>query len=306
MPAPITPALRQRPRQRHAWLIIAYDNFRILDRQLRLLDDPRNSIHLHIDAKVRSFDPALLARICRHATVHFVPRVPVYWGDYSQIEAVFRALRSAMAEPHDYYHLLSGADFPLRTQDEIHDFFERHAGREFVGFAHDFDRRWVSEIQLMTHHLRPTSRVEALVQRTVSQSFIRMQRMVRYDHSRRFGLTLKKGSDWYSISHALASHLLANEALARRLLKRGYIPSEFLVQTLVWNSPFRDRVHDPEDEFASSLRLIDWQRGSPYVFRSSDFDELVGSGRLIARKFSEKVDFDVVERLYAHLKARQA
>lgn len=290
---------------RHAYLILAHDNFYVLDKLLRLLDDPRNSIYLHVDAKASGFDPEPLHRACRHSTLNLVPRIPIYWGDYSQLEGTFRLLERATADRHDYYHLLSAADLPLQTQDAIHAFFDRHSGTEFVGFASDFDPRCVQQIHLWTRHLKPRHRWVGRLRSVLANGFIRLQRAVRYDRTRRFGMEVRKGSDWYSITHALAEHLLANEPTARRLLKHALVPSEFVVQTLVWNSPFRDRVHDLGDEYSSNLRLIDWQRGDPYVFRRADLPALTGSGRLFARKFQARIDRDVVDALYEHLAEKQ-
>ena len=36
------------------------------------------------------------------------------------------------------------------------------------------------------------------------------------------------------------------------------------------------------------MRLIDWRRGNPYVWRDEDYDELIHSDRIFARKFSSK------------------
>ena len=43
--------------------------------------------------------------------------------------------------------------------------------------------------------------------------------------------------------------------------------------------------------------MIDWKRGNPYVFRESDFEQLVSSGQLFARKFSWNLDKRIVEKL---------
>lgn len=37
--------------KKHAYLIIAHDNWKILEKLLILLDDKRNDIYLHIDRK---------------------------------------------------------------------------------------------------------------------------------------------------------------------------------------------------------------------------------------------------------------
>lgn len=44
------------PSERHAYLIMAHNNFYILEKLLILLDDPRNDIYIHIDKKVSKFD----------------------------------------------------------------------------------------------------------------------------------------------------------------------------------------------------------------------------------------------------------
>ena len=52
----------------------------------------------------------------------YVDRVPVNWGG-SQIRAELSLLKCAVKKKYDYYHLVSGADLPIKTQDEIHQFF---------------------------------------------------------------------------------------------------------------------------------------------------------------------------------------
>lgn len=49
-----------------------------------------------------------------------------------------------------------------------------------------------------------------------------------------------------------------------------------------------------------NMRIVDWKRGSngsPYIFREEDYDELINSGVLFARKFSEDVDKDVIKKI---------
>ena len=49
------------------------------------------------------------------------------------------------------------------------------------------------------------------------------------------------------------------------------------------------------------MRFIDWNKGNPYIVRSIDFEQLMSSDRMFARKFDEKVDFDIVERIFEAL-----
>ena len=45
------------------------------------------------------------------------------------------------------------------------------------------------------------------------------------------------------------------------------------------------------------MRLIDWNRGKPYTFRSSDYDELCESDMLFARKFDASVDSEIIKSI---------
>jgi len=47
------------------------------------------------------------------------------------------------------------------------------------------------------------------------------------------------------------------------------------------------------------LRYIDWDRGSPYTFTIEDFNVLIDSNKLWARKFSELKDEKIVNSIYS-------
>ena len=290
----------------HAYMITAFENTYVLDRLMHLLDDERNHLYLHIDKKAKDFDFDHFATTCEQAQVTFVPRVKVSWGDYSQVESVFSLLRHATPGRHRYYHLLSGADMPLKSQDHIHDFFREHDGTEFVGFAPWFEPEWVRFVHPGTRYLRAGRAWVRRVAWGAERRSARWQRRAGYDRTTQFPVTFRKGSDWYSITHELAVHLLSQEHTLRRMLRWAFIPTEFYVQTIVWNSEFRHRIHDDGDQFASSVRYIDWSElsegeFSPHVFRTADFPRLVESERLFARKFDAAVDRAVIDMIYDHV-----
>lgn len=75
------------------------------------------------------------------------------------------------------------------------------------------------------------------------------------------------------------------------------------MQTLVVNSPFREALMDPTMSGGSQgfARLIDWNRGSPYTFRQADFQELMASDCMFARKFDETVDGATIDEIGAQV-----
>lgn len=68
------------------------------------------------------------------------------------------------------------------------------------------------------------------------------------------------------------------------------------------NSRFAERQFKPAggSGLEPHLREIDWQRGAkahPYVWREADYERLVNSGNLFARKFNTEVDRNIVDLL---------
>ena len=54
---------------KHAYLIMAHNEFDILEKQLRLLDDYRNDIYIHIDKKVKQFNFNYYKNIVKNSNV---------------------------------------------------------------------------------------------------------------------------------------------------------------------------------------------------------------------------------------------
>ena len=62
----------------------------------------------------------------------------VYWGRHQLSKGGISPVRDCSENgPYAYYHLLSGADLPIKSQDYIHEFFHKNSGKEFVGFWQD-------------------------------------------------------------------------------------------------------------------------------------------------------------------------
>ena len=51
--------------KKHAFLIMAHNQFDLLEMLIKLLDDPRNDIYLHIDQKVEDFDFQRFSKLTR-------------------------------------------------------------------------------------------------------------------------------------------------------------------------------------------------------------------------------------------------
>ena len=78
---------------------------------------------------------------------------------------------------------------------------------------------------------------------------------------------------------------------------------EIFLQTIVYNSKYFDNLYLKQDNsYKANQRYIDWTRGEPYTFKINDYDELIKSDMLFARKFSTKIDKEIVDKIYDYVR----
>lgn len=121
---------------KHAFLIIAHNEYPILEVLLSMLDDERNDIYLHIDKRAVALYQKIKGFKTKKAGFYLIEKsIKVYWGDISLVKAEYLLFETALKNgTYVYYHLLSGTDLPIKSQDYIHEFFHKNSGKEFVGF----------------------------------------------------------------------------------------------------------------------------------------------------------------------------
>ncbi len=282
-----------------AYLILAHGSFGLFKELLKVLDSPDNDIYVHIDQKVGDMDYSPFLQIVKHSRLVFITnRVDVVWGNVSIVEATLNLLAEAIKGEYDYYHLLSGVDFPIKSQSYIQSFFKAHAGKEFVGFSKALTSR---DMAYRTRYHLIKGRVNNLprIIRLLNGLFLRLQLLLHIS-SVSAAQNVKGGAEWFSITHALAKDLVSQTAIILKRYKYSLIPDEMFLQTYLSEHHDMDKVLDADDEFASCCRNIDWQRGQPYVWQEGDYDELVESKYLWARKFSED-NMDLIRRITKYI-----
>lgn len=281
---------------KHAFLIMAHSNYDLLGRIIHKLDHPQHHFFIHIDKKSTLSGEELdtLKNVAQSAPVTFIERMIVTWGGYSQIQCELNLLAESIKSDCDYFHLISGNDYPIKPVSEIHRFFKQHAGKEFVHYAGEtfnqqskfrFEVYHPFQDKIGRNHKTPLYHLEKLL--------IRGQRVLPFLGNRSKNHTdiiFHGGSNWFSITRKLAAYVLKKETLIQDLFHHTLCCDEFFLQTIVANSPFYQQVYlSPETgNYEQCLRYVDWERGNPYTFESRDYDELVQSNFLFCRKVNNE------------------
>ena len=290
--------------KRHAYLILAHKNFGQLRKLLVLLDDPRNDIFVHVDGKAR-FSPEEWKNVCRFSRLVFIsPRLKVYWGGVNSMRCELALLREAVScGPYSYYHLVSGMDLPIKDQDTIHDFFDRHEGKEFLDFW-EMDEDIYERVRYYT--LFPEGEGNFLTH-FINGLCKDIQRTAGYSINK--DVDFHFSSVWFSMTDALARYVISKEDWLEKVFAHTSNCDELFLATVVWNSPFRENLYSREVAKnhavnLSNMRFIDWSRGGshrhPWTFRSGDWDLLMSVPHFWARKFDEGTDSGIIDRIYRH------
>lgn len=294
---------------KHAYCIICHNEPKLLSNLIAFLDNERNDIFLMVDKKT---DMGIYKGIRAHkAGMFFAERIDVKWGDISLIKAEYAVFECARSHGvYSRYHLISGVDMPIKSQDYIHRFFDANPDVECISFSHEEQdeddlRRKTSHYAFFLHHAKSRRKI---VREMVFMINLISYRLYKTLHLKRTYpyTTLKKGTNWVSITNNLVEYLLSKKEEMLRNFNYILAADEIYKQTIVWNSSFRNKVYMLENEYESCLRAIDWQRGSPYCWGEdgiTDVALLRTSKAIFARKFSSK-NMWIVEEIKKIIKER--
>lgn len=287
--------------QKHAYMIIAHNQFELLEILIKMLDDKRNDIFVHIDAKLQNFDFESFKRIPQHSRIIFTDRISITWGDFSQVQAEMILLKSAVQNeekdnPYSYFHLLSGVDLPIKTNDEIHKFFDINKGKEFIHFSeNEPSHAFVNRIKY--YHIFRKKR--NLFFKILAQSALKIQKLIGVNRLKKNNLIVQKGTNWFSITADFAKYVVSKSNEIEKMFNYSYCCDEVFLQTIFVNSPFKNNLLMPNcnNNQLACARLIDWNRGNPYVFKIDDYDEIISSKAMFARKFSFNEDKEIIYKI---------
>ena len=274
---------------KHAWLIIAHNEFEVLQLLVSALDDARNDIFVHIDKKVKEI-PALRAGKSRLLILK--ERLDVRWGAPSQIACELLLMQTALQNgDYDRFDIISGTHFPLKGMDAISAFYEENEGRELMHLWDKDERDIGNKFQRYNLCVSGFTSKSSLV-RKLSQFVWKSAHGVqkRLKINRFPGESFVKSDNWASLTRRAAEYLVTHSGEIQKKYRFSYCGDEYFVATELGKAGQFNIVN------TDKLLKVDFIRYNPHVFTLDDYDFLTASECLFARKFSS-AHLDVVNRL---------
>ena len=284
---------------KHAYLIMAHGDYRCLCSLLASIDHISHDVYIHIDKKWKDFDENNLRCVVKESNMYYIKRRSISWGGDTLLRCELELLQAACDNrQYEYYHLLSGQDMPIKSNAERLDFFDKNPKKQFIDISGKIEgsykggllcRERVEFYWLFQNFIGRDSIFIAKVIRRLQKAFVEAQQRLGY--RRNSSIEFYKGGEWFSITDELARYILVRKKVIRRQYRFALCADEIFIQTVVMSSPFKENIE-------KCKRLIDWNRGAPYVFRSDDKERLLTSNDLFARKFDSRIDDDIIRFLY--------
>lgn len=288
-----------------AYLIMAHNNPEQLKILLNLLDHKENEIYLHIDKKSDDIIENDFTRCVKSASLHVFKKYRVYHAGYSQTVCQIYLLEEACKKYHDYYHLISNADLPLKTNAVIVRFFEKNRGKEFIHFE---GRDYCQKENCIYYHFlyslicQTHGRVRSFLSKIENKS-INIQKIIGVHRN------FYCGANWYSITHSLAKDFCEHKKEILHKVRWTISSDELVMQTFIRDisnkkySLYSETI-TPYD-YIPLARAIDWHRGTPYVWKTEDYDELINSSAMFGRKFDIKIDERIVQDIVNYVRENE-
>jgi hypothetical protein len=274
-----------------AYIISAYRNLGQVTRLVRRLRHNESVFFVHVDKKTDEEDYLALRKSLEDFTdVRFLERHTCHWGGFGHVRATLKGIDSLLARavPFDYLVLLTGQDYPIKSNALMDRFFEAHRGRSFMLFD-SLPSAWWS----------PRGGLGRIEHRHVRL----YGRHLRSPLKRPFpeGLRPYGGGAYWCLSREAVEYVnrfVTERREVIRFFKNVDIPDEIFFQTVLMNSQLAETVVNDH------LRYIDWTRGRrPAILETADFDALARSPQLYARKFDITHDAHILDLIDARLLA---
>ncbi len=312
-----------------AYLILAHNQPGLLIREVERLTGDNVYFFIHVDKKSKDNFDYLTRHFAGCPNVKVVSVVPIFWMGFNMVRATILLLRMAASAGKDikYYVLLSGQDYPIKSNHYINDFFDRHScdfiSYNALAYMPESFRNKVAYYHFMDN-ARYNPRSPSKSPMLVKLYYGLHRRIDKYLPKRKFykGYTPFFGSQWFALTAGTVQYIfdfLEKNRGYPAFMKYAEGPDEIFFQTIIMNSDRGTNVYDynrymewlktrKDGEIFvheySSLRFMDWSEQllvKPATLDMSYYDTLAVSKELFARKVDEKKSAELLDKIDTNL-----
>lgn len=277
------------------YLILFHDGFDQLLLLLKKLKADHVSFYVHIDLKSELTDEERSKLHDLKVSLVAEP-INICWGGFSMVKATLALINLVLkskGNKNDYLILLSGHDFPIVTNEIIFNYFKKSKGKIFLDYSPLPTRFWSLDGGRDRVNFYWFLDELGLIK---SEQLYATQKKKSSKRLTGLNMDFYGGSQWWNITFLAAQYIqeycIENPQYIK-FFKYTLIPDELFFQTILLNSPLKNKLVN------NSLRFIDWTNPSefPKILRFNDYENIIGSQKIFARKFDLKKDKEIIDKL---------
>jgi hypothetical protein len=279
-----------------AYIILAHKNEMMVKRLVDRLDDDASAFFLHIDlnSDIKGFREIFR----NNPHVRFLKRERTGWGTFALVTATLNAMRVVQGGDYEKVILLSGQDYPIKSNEEIDQFFQTSPYNIFMDhFPLPNHRKWGpgGGMYRVNKYFFGLSFVKRMMAKTANFMGIVFPFTKRKELP---GMKPFSGSQWWAMDMRAVNYILEyvdSHPEYIRYHQHTFAADEIFFQMILLNCPDESLRKNIAN---NNLRYMKWKSESiahPEVLGVSDVESISDSGALFARKFDPSVDSDVID-----------
>ncbi|MBF7124916.1 hypothetical protein ITR00_02285 [Pediococcus pentosaceus] len=245
---------------KQAVLVIGNGKSDVLQQTINILDDKDIDFIIYWDAKDNL--PSLSSI---ESNIYFVEsRKKIFWGTDTQIIAERELMKYALelGIEYSFMHLISSKDIPLMEKGYFKEYFNEKQ-QDHIGFVNNLRQEDTNRVKFY-YPIRYIN-----VRNNFGQKIIKLitkiNKILRVDRLSH-GIKVEKGTNWFSISKKSVKKIVDFPNF--KMFMNSYLGDEIYIQTILSN--YKNKYKNKYDDNKMAGRLIDWKRGTPYVFSKKD------------------------------------
>lgn len=275
-------------KQKIAYLVIAYmDPEQLKTLAGRLVKTSDVYIHINSSVDIQPFQDAL-ADVKGEGRVSFSKkRYRIVWGGYSILKAAFSMMEQAFQyRDYDRVVLLTGLDYPIKSDRYIQEFFREHADVEYVHAD-------VVTGKMHEHLYYRDCRDSKVLHKIFS---MRKERLKKKGKTGKPDYVMHRGKKYqlygiapkWALTGECARYLLDFYKKNKKFnlyFQLMHAPDDFYVATVLFQSKFRSRIENQQDIF--KIVWLPDDKGAK-VLTEEDAPELLSCDGLYGKKFQSE------------------
>ena len=238
--------------------------------------------------------------------VNYFSKYDVKWGSYSIVRATVDMMKMALDNPKiEYFHLISGQDWPLKEPQTIYSRFENN-NKIYMNYWRAVDMRktgepeiWWAKYYFNYDQINRRTTLGKIYHRLLllGQTILRVNKLKKYNIKPE---KIYAGQEWIDIPRDALSYAIEyyeKHLELQEIFSTSFCSDEMWLQTILCNSPeYRSRIDKNIHRF---IELIEKHGSRPAILDEDDFLKIQQGDYWWGRKIERPISNRLIELLDA-------